>query len=235
MSEVSGAGRRVATRDLLAAKARRLTGAAWRLGPEQVGPRGLSLLAVVGLVGVVLAVHGYGHGALIAAGPGGVGAPTPAAGSHSSSTTGSHARSATGSHARSAAGSHARAGAKSHSGSASSAAKSTSAKAASQKLGPLLSSTQYAPYSYQVYPGPESSRARLATAGFTIQVTPHSGALDLSVSASGSGQGAQTSTLPAGDRVYFIEATFGDDSGSADYNFGDDGVVVTNPHGYVVQ
>lgn len=190
-----------------------------RLGPDQVGIRGLLLLAAAGLVGVGLAVHGYGHGAVIAAGPGGVGAPAPVAGSH----------------ARSTATAHARARATSRSTTQSSKGTSSSSTAPRQKLGPLLSSTQYAPYAFQIYPGPESSQARLATAGFTIQVTPRTGTIRLSVSASGSGQGAQTSTFPAGDRVYFVEAAFGDDSGGADYSFGDDGVVVTNAHGYLVQ
>ncbi|HZD86655.1 MAG TPA: hypothetical protein VE088_01455 [Gaiellaceae bacterium] len=55
------------------------------------------------------------------------------------------------------------------------------------------------------------------------------------MAASGSGQAAQTSTFRAGDRVYFVEASLGDESGNVDYNFGDDGVVVTNAQGYIVQ
>jgi hypothetical protein len=35
--------------------------------------------------------------------------------------------------------------------------------------------------------------------------------------------------------VYFVEATFGDDSGDADYNYGDDGLVVTTSTGRIVQ
>jgi hypothetical protein len=64
---------------------------------------------------------------------------------------------------------------------------------------------------------------------------PRAGAIEVSVSASGGSQGAQTTTYPASDRVYFIEASFGDESGGLDYNFGDDGVVVTNAQGHVVQ
>ena len=40
---------------------------------------------------------------------------------------------------------------------------------------------------------------------------------------------------PAGARVYVVEAALGDDSGGADYNLGDDGVVVTDAHGRIVQ
>jgi len=53
--------------------------------------------------------------------------------------------------------------------------------------------------------------------------------------ATGSSQAAQTSTYPANDRVYFVEASFGDDSGNSEYNYGDDGVVVTDSSGRIVQ
>jgi hypothetical protein len=170
----------------------------------------LLLLAATGLVGVGLAVHGYGHGAVVVGGAGGVRALAPGAGSH------------------------ARASAPTRSTSSSTASPGSST-APSQKLGPLLSSTQYAPYAFLIYPGPESSQARLATTGFAIQVAPHAGKINLSVSVPGSGQAAQTSSFPSGDRVYFIEATLGDDSGGVEYSLGDDGVVVTNAQGYIVQ
>ena len=184
-----------------------------RLGPDQVGLQGLLLLGATGLVGVGLAVHGYGHGAVIAVGQSPLGSPASVARSHAQASTTNQTATTT------------------------SRATTTSqpTKAPSHKLGPLLSSTQYAPYALRVYPGSESSQTRQATAGFTIHVTPHARTIKLSVAASGSGQAAQTSTFPAGDRVYFIEASLGDESGNVDYNFGDDGVVVTNAHGYIVQ
>jgi hypothetical protein len=129
----------------------------------------------------------------------------------------------------------ARASAASRSTSRSSNARPSSSAARSQKVGPLLSSTPYAAYAFRLYPGPETSQARQATAGFKIHVAPRAGTIEVSVSASGGTQGAQTTTFPAGDRVYFIEASLGDESGGLDYNFGDDGVVVTNAQGHVVQ
>jgi hypothetical protein len=39
---------------------------------------------------------------------------------------------------------------------------------------------------------------------------------------------------PNGARVYVLEATMGDDSGNADYNVGDDGIVVTDAQGRIV-
>jgi hypothetical protein len=189
-----------------------------RLGPDQVGPRGWLLIAATGLVGVGLAVHGYGRGAVLGSGTAGIGAPVATSGGSSPTvpTPSSTAPSSSSSTTVPAKGS------------------SPTSGPPAQKLGPLLSSTQYAQYAYQVYPGPESSRTRQATAGFDIQVTSQAGTIHLSVSVPGNGQ-AQTASYPAGDRVYFIEATLGDDSGNSDYSFGDDGVVVTNAQGYLVQ
>jgi hypothetical protein len=197
-----------------------------RLGLDQVGQRGLSLLTAAGLVGVGLAVHGYGHGAGIAAGPSALGSAASTARSHARVSTTSSRPTTTSSRP-----------AKKNPAttSQSSSTNSASSTAPSQKLGPLLSSTQFAPYALLIYPGPESSQARQATAGFTIRITPHPRTIELSVAASGSGQAAQTSTFRAGDRVYFVEASLGDESGNVDYNFGDDGVVVTNAQGYIVQ
>ena len=42
-------------------------------------------------------------------------------------------------------------------------------------------------------------------------------------------------TYPGGARVYVVEASMGDEAGSSDYNLGDDGVVVTDAHGRIVQ
>ncbi len=38
-----------------------------------------------------------------------------------------------------------------------------------------------------------------------------------------------------GARVYVVEASLGDDSGNADYNLGDDGLVVTNAQGRIMR
>lgn len=183
------------------------------------------MLAVTGIVGIGLAVHGYGHGAV--AGSSGLTALASTGGSsstHRSSSASAPAAATTTTQASSS----------STTQPAATTTTQSSSAATGQKVGPLLSSTSYAPYAFQVYPGPESSQARQATIGFKINVVPQAGMLKLSVAATGSGQGAQTSSFPVGDRIYFIEASLGDDSG-LDYNFGDDGVVVTNAQGHVVQ
>ena len=197
-----------------------------RLGTEQIGRRGLAVLAVTGAVGIGLAIHGYGHGELLAT-SGGVNPLGTGSGNGHSTPPASSSQSASTSSSQSA----------STSSSQSTATAKPPAAASttpSRKLGPLLASTSYGQYAFRVYPGPETSRTRLAVAGFAINVSPRAGALQLSVATVGSGQAPQTSMIRPGDRVYFIEATLGDDSGDQDYNFGDDGVVVTDAKGHVI-
>lgn len=178
-----------------------------RFGTEQVGPRGLLLLATTGVAGVVLAVHGFAHGPLAASTsitrPPSVAATPKAPSAHHPTTT-------------------------------TSPSSSTSASR-HQKLGPALATTQYASYAYQLYPGPQSDQARSATAGFQIKVTPGPTTITVTVSGAGVTKGTQTLSYPTGDKVYFIEASFGDDSTNAEYNLGDDGLVVTNASGRIVE
>jgi hypothetical protein len=59
---------------------------------------------------------------------------------------------------------------------------------------------------------------------------------DISVRAGvvGQPQGAAR-TYHGGAQVYVVEASLGDEAGSSDYNLGDDGVLVTDAHGRIVQ
>jgi hypothetical protein len=87
---------------------------------------------------------------------------------------------------------------------------------------------------YQIWPGPASSAASQALTGLAISVHQRGGGL--AVTAAARGQGPATSHLyPGGVRVYVVEASLGDDSGNLDYNLGDDGVVVTDLQGRVIQ
>ena len=70
--------------------------------------------------------------------------------------------------------------------------------------------------------------------GLTVSVKQQGSAL--LVTAGANGQGAPTQrTYVGGVRVYVIEASFGDDSGTSDYNLGDDGLVVTDAKGGIIQ
>jgi hypothetical protein len=185
-----------------------------RLGFENIGTRGLAVLAIAGVGAIGLAVHGYGHG--ISASTAALGSAPVATSNKSSSGSGSQTTTS----------------------SSPAAPKSTgngSTTTTTVKLGPVLSSTQYASMAYKLYPGPVSAKAKLAMAGFNVKVTPSGNQAVVSVSLATSSAAPQTSTIQKGDSVYFIDATLGDDSGNADYSGGDDGLVVTNPQGRIIE
>lgn len=70
--------------------------------------------------------------------------------------------------------------------------------------------------------------------GLTISV--HRVGAGVTVSAGVRGQPKPAPhTYPRGARVYVIEASLGDEAGNADYNLGDDGLVVTDTHGRIVK
>jgi hypothetical protein len=186
-----------------------------RVAGDRVGPRGLAVLVVVALGGIALAVYGWSgrHAVLtpgsLAAGSSGTSAAHPAAG-------GSAAR-----HPRAA-----------HSAAPSGGAGAGHVPPA--KAGPLLSSQSYAPYSFLVWPGTLSAAAKAAMTGLTITV--HRTGQGISVTGGVSGQPASSPTFYAsGAKVYVVEASMGDDANSTDYNLGDDGLVVTDSSGRIVQ
>ncbi|MDA8270787.1 MAG: hypothetical protein M0Z39_05200 [Actinomycetota bacterium] len=184
-----------------------------RIGSENVGRNGFIVLAVAAVGSIGLAFHGYGHG--ISSGGASLpvastAAPTSAAPSPSSTASTSAASSGT-------------------------ASKGSTTSTTAVKLGPLLSSTQYASVSYRIYPGPESAQAKAATAGFGISVKLSGNSEIVSVSVPGSSSTPQTSTFQKGDSIYFIETSLGDDSGNSDYSGGDDGIIVTNSQGRIVE
>ena len=99
--------------------------------------------------------------------------------------------------------------------------------------GPLLASQSFASYSYPVWPGPPSAAAKTAMTGLSISVRRTGSGI--SVSAGVSGRPSTAHAYPGGARVYVVEASMGDEAGNSDYNLGDDGVVVTDAHGRILQ
>jgi hypothetical protein len=175
-----------------------------------MGPRGLIVLILAGLVGISLAIVGWSqrHTGLVASGVGGLGGSAPA---HSASA------------------SPARAGPTARAGTAPAATPSASGNA-----GPLLSSEPFAQFAYLVWPGTLSAAAQQAMSGLTILVSRQ--ADGLSVRAGVTGQPLPSAQFyPNGARVYVIESSLGDDSTNIDYNLGDDGLVVTDAHGRIRQ
>ncbi|MGI9007840.1 MAG: hypothetical protein ACR2FU_16850 [Streptosporangiaceae bacterium] len=195
-----------------------------RIGGDTVGLRGLALLGVAALAGIGLGLHGWsgrhsGVGpALAGSSPASasasaspprpsptVSAPTPAASSSQAASQGPAA-------SRPPASSPAPAG----------------------SAGPKLSSQSYASYAFQVWPGPVSQAGRSAETGLVVKVIKRGSAIE--VAAGVAGQKTPAPRLyPAGVKVYVIEASLGDDSGNSDFNLGDDGLVVTDAQGRIVQ
>jgi hypothetical protein len=178
-----------------------------------VGPRGFTVLVIVGIAGILLAILGWsqrGTG-LVAPTVGGLGGSAPARTPTASPATPTARASAT----------------------SPDSATPSATPSATASAGPLLSSEPYASFTYLVWPGSPSAAAGQAMSGLTIQVTRQAGGI--SVRAGVTGQPLPSASFfPGGGKVYVIESSLGDDSGDVDYNLGDDGVVVTNLQGQIV-
>jgi hypothetical protein len=100
--------------------------------------------------------------------------------------------------------------------------------------GPLLSAQSYAQYSFRVWPGTPSAAGQAALTGLTVKVARRGSGI--MVTAGVIGQPANPAQFYAhGAVVYVVEASMGDDSGNSDYSLGDDGLVVTDAQGRIVQ
>ncbi|MDA8365446.1 MAG: hypothetical protein M0Z62_00630 [Actinomycetota bacterium] len=213
-----------------------------RIGREQIGPRGFLVLGVAGVAALAMAVTGYGHGGVVS-GNGLVSSVTPAPGATGTAGASGSSGTPSGSTGSSTSGGSTTTapptgttkgttkGTATGGGTTTTTAPPSSTPA--QTLGPPLSSSQYAPYAYQIYPGTPSQQAQAALSGIDFHVTP--GKTSFTISVGVAGGSSRSSTFPNGDKVYVIEASFGDDSGSADYSYGDDNILETNAAGRIVQ
>jgi hypothetical protein len=177
------------------------------LNTRSFGVRGALVLTAAGIAGIVLAVNGWSarHIGLAAAGGGLAVSSRSASPSAASPAPGTARPSA-----------------------------SPGRPAPSASAGPLLSSEPYASYAYQVWPGAPSAAARQAMTGLSISASRVRNGI--SVKAGVNGQPAAAArTYPGGARVYVVESSLGDDSGGSDYNLGDDGLVVTDVRGRILQ
>ncbi len=184
-----------------------------RIAGETVGRRGAVALSTAAVLAGILAVHGYGH-------PGSLGL----AGSSTISGTSTGRPTTAPSTQPSGASSPA----------PSSSSSPTAAPTGSATPGPLLSSTPYASYTYQLYPGTPSASAQVALAGFSFKAQSSGSSVKFTLSINAGGQAPITKSYPSSDHVYFVEANLGDDSANTEYNYGDDGLVVTDATGHVV-
>jgi hypothetical protein len=181
-----------------------------------IGSRGLAVLLLAGLAGIALAVLGWSqrYTGLVAHAVGGLGsasAPAAPAASPRSAAPASPRQAATAPQAGPSA-----------------------ASSAPTSPRPLLSSEPYAQFAYLEWPGTPSVAARQAASGLTISVTRQPGGI--AVRAGVAGQPTGPAHFYANGRgVYVIESSLGDDTASIDYNLGDDGLVVTDAHGRILQ
>lgn len=177
-----------------------------------VGPWGVTLLLLTAVVGAFLAVHGWsaGRSSLASAALGGPSA-TGRVGSHASSQGGSPSpRSSPAAPSGGAPGSGA------------------------PRVGPLLHSQSYAPYAFLVWPGNPSAAAKTALTGLSVSVQRSGSGISVRAGIKGQQQPSARS-YQGGARVYVIEASLGDEAGNVDYNLGDDGLVVTDAQGRILQ
>lgn len=181
-----------------------------KLPGTSVGPLGLALVIVTAVAGIVLAVHGW-SGRHAGQPPGALAGPGPRPAARTSPGLRPAASPAT-----SAAGPRPR----------------TASPAASP--GPLLSSQQYAAYSFRVWPGNLGAGARAALTGLSVTVRRHGSGILVTAQVNGQPGGAPR-FYANGALVYVVEASLGDDSGATDYSLGDDGLVVTDTQGRIVQ
>jgi hypothetical protein len=184
---------------------------------KPAGPLALTLLAVTGLTGIVLAVHGWsGRNAGLTPGALAGGGSSPTATTNPGRTgrsAGPAARAAT---------------------PGTSAAPPAPGASAAPGTGPLLSSQSYAQYSFRVWPGTPDAAGRAALTGLSVKVSRQGSGI--SVTAGVIGQPAAAPHFyPHGAVVYVVEASLGDDSGNSDYSLGDDGLVVTDAQGRIQQ
>jgi len=185
-----------------------------RIAGHTIGPRGIAVLAVSAVVGVLLGLHGWSgrHNGLPStlASSG----PRPSAPARVSRPARSPAITSP--------------------ATTSPATPSPATPSPAPSPGPKLSSQSYASYSYQVWPGPLSTAAKAAATGLVIAVHRHGSGI--MVTAGVAGRPAPTPRFyPAGAKVFVVEAALGDDSGNSDYNLGDDGLVVTNSQERILQ
>jgi hypothetical protein len=193
---------------------------ATRSQAAQVSWRGVALLAVTGAVGLVLAVHGWSarSGTTL---PGQIAGHSRAAPDASASPK--PATTGTASPASRQPGPV-----------ASTHRTPSSSPSAAASIGPLLASQSYAQYSYEVWPGPLSPAAKTAMTGLSISVSRTTGGVRVVAGVVGQAP-AQPKVYVGGVKVYVVEASLGDDSNNADYNLGDDALVVTNAAGRILR
>lgn len=99
-----------------------------------------------------------------------------------------------------------------------------------------LSQTQLANYAYVISDPTLSAQAQQAMSGFSRTRTPlANGSIKITLHALEPQYQDQSVIVPKGDKLYFIETSYGDDAARREYALGDDRAILVDSNGYVVQ
>lgn len=99
----------------------------------------------------------------------------------------------------------------------------------------MLSSSQYGPFAHLISGDTIDDNARKAITGFDVNKTVNpDGTTTINLIALNPEYSSHTYILNPGERLYFIEANYGDDS-DAEYNLGDDTAVKVDADGYIIK
>jgi hypothetical protein len=101
--------------------------------------------------------------------------------------------------------------------------------------GTVFASWQYRQYAFEVYPGPISSDGQRALAGFDLSVQDQGATVLLTFKALSSRYQDATVTVDKANTAYFIETSMRDDPNGQENQLNDDGVVMVDPQGYLLQ
>ncbi len=93
----------------------------------------------------------------------------------------------------------------------------------------------YKRYAFQLYPGEISSQTKRALSGFELSVQDEGGKVRVTLKALSSQYRDAQTVIDKGDTAYFIETSMGDDPSGLEQDLGDDGIIVVNPQGYILQ
>ena len=98
-----------------------------------------------------------------------------------------------------------------------------------------FASWQFHDKSFQVYPGAISSETKRALAGFELTVQDQGTQVVLLLKALSPEYHDASIPVDKADAAYFVETSMRDDPNDQENNLNDDGVIIVNPDGYIVQ
>jgi hypothetical protein len=99
----------------------------------------------------------------------------------------------------------------------------------------LFDSWRFHDKSFQVYPGPIAPETKQALAGFDLTLQDQGSQVVLNLKALSSRYHDASISLDKANTAYFVETSMHDDPNDQENNLNDDGVIVVNAQGYIVQ